>query len=95
MDDKKVIDFTQKILENIPTDWLNLTTHRLDIYDEKLAKNQFLEEFEKLLEDDPTSLDGGITADKSFSGITTVNFTEKTTMQQVFTTIFAMSKGSL
>ena len=53
------------------------------------------EEFEKLLEDDPTSLDGGITADKSFSGITTVNFTEKTTMQQIFTTIFAMSNSFL
>ncbi|MDA9656281.1 cystathionine beta-synthase [Flavobacteriales bacterium] len=49
MDEKNVFDFTKKVLENIPTDWLNLTTHRLDIYDEKLAKNQFLEEFEKLL----------------------------------------------
>ena len=67
MDDKNVIDFTKKILENIPTDWLNLTTHRLDIYDEKLAKIQFLEEFEKLfnkkksdfskLEDLPTAYD--------------------------------------
>lgn len=53
------------------------------------------EEFEKLLEDDPTSLDGGITADKSFSGITTINFTEKTSMQQIFTTIFAMSNSFL
>ena len=53
------------------------------------------EEFEKLLEDNPTSLDGGITADKSFSGITTINFTEKTTMQQIFTTIFAMSNSFL
>ena len=67
MDDKNVIDFTKKILENIPTDWLNLTTHRLDIYNEKLAKIQFLEEFEKLfnkkksdfskLEDLPTAYD--------------------------------------
>jgi hypothetical protein len=53
------------------------------------------EEFEKLLEDNPTSLDGGITADKSFSGITTINFTEKTSMQQIFTTIFAMSNSFL
>ena len=32
----------------MPTDWLNLTTHRLDIYDEKRAKLQFLEQFEAL-----------------------------------------------
>ena len=32
----------------MPTGWLNLTTHRLDIYDEKLAKTQFLEQFEIL-----------------------------------------------
>ena len=32
----------------MPTSWLNLTTHRLDIYDEKLAKTQFLEQFEIL-----------------------------------------------
>jgi cystathionine beta-lyase/cystathionine gamma-synthase len=32
----------------MPTDWLNLTTHRLDIYNEKLAKKEFLEQFEIL-----------------------------------------------
>lgn len=32
----------------MPTDWLKLTTHRLDIYDEALAKTQFLEGFEVL-----------------------------------------------
>ncbi len=32
----------------MPTDWLELTTHRLDIFDEKLAKVQFLEQFETL-----------------------------------------------
>lgn len=31
------------ILDNIPKDWVELTTHRLDIYDESLAKTQFLE----------------------------------------------------
>lgn len=35
----------------MPADWLNLTTHRLDIYDEKLAKTQFLEHFENLFND--------------------------------------------
>src|SRR5690554_5955092 len=43
-----VQDFINKVLENMPADWLNLTTHRLDIYDEDLAKTQFLEEFENL-----------------------------------------------
>ncbi len=32
----------------MPSDWLNLTTHRLDIYNEKLAKTQFIEQFETL-----------------------------------------------
>jgi cystathionine beta-lyase/cystathionine gamma-synthase len=34
----------------MPSDWLNLTTHRLDIYDEKLAKTEFLEQFEILFQ---------------------------------------------
>lgn len=29
----------------MPSDWLNLTTHRLDIYDESQAKIQFIEQF--------------------------------------------------
>ncbi len=41
-------NYIKSVLENIPTDWLNLTTHRLDIYEEKLAKVQFLEQFEAL-----------------------------------------------
>jgi hypothetical protein len=31
---------------NMPAGWLNTTTHRLDIYEEKLAKTQFLDQFE-------------------------------------------------
>ena len=38
----------------MPTDWLRLTTHRLDIYNEELAKKQFLEEFESLFNDNNT-----------------------------------------
>lgn len=34
----------------MPADWLNLTTHRLDIYNEKLAKVEFLEQFENLFQ---------------------------------------------
>jgi cystathionine beta-lyase/cystathionine gamma-synthase len=41
----------KEVLENMPADWLNLTTHRLDIYEEKRAKTQFLEQFESLFED--------------------------------------------
>jgi len=48
MQDNKMLNYIKVVLENMPTGWLNLTTHRLDIYDEKLAKTQFLEQFETL-----------------------------------------------
>lgn len=48
MDEKRIVGYLKKVLENAPKEWLNLTTHRLDIYDEKLAKTQFLEQFENL-----------------------------------------------
>lgn len=48
MGESKVQNYIKNVLENIPTDWLNLTTHRLDIYNEELAKTQFLEQFEIL-----------------------------------------------
>ncbi|WP_298313183.1 PLP-dependent transferase [uncultured Aquimarina sp.] len=44
----KMLNYIKDVLGNMPTNWLNLTTHRLDIYDEKLAKTQFLEQFESL-----------------------------------------------
>lgn len=40
--------FIKEVLENMPADWLRLTTHRLDIYREELAKTEFLEKFEAL-----------------------------------------------
>ena len=43
-----MLNYINKVLENMPKTWLNLTTHRLDIYDEKLAKTQFLKQFEVL-----------------------------------------------
>ncbi len=49
MDDKKILKAIEDLLDNMPGDWLGLTTHRLDIYNEQLAKSQFLEEFETLL----------------------------------------------
>ena len=48
MQDNSIQDYILKVLEKMPSDWLNLTTHRLDIYDEKLAKSQFLEQFDDL-----------------------------------------------
>ena len=41
-------EFIEQILNNMPSGWLRTTTHRLDIYDESLAKTQFLEQFEAL-----------------------------------------------
>ena len=43
-----MLNYVKNILENMPSDWLHLTTHRLDIYDEKLAKTEFLDQFERL-----------------------------------------------
>jgi cystathionine beta-lyase/cystathionine gamma-synthase len=48
MEDNKMINYIKDALKNMPTGWLNLTTHRLDIYNESLAKTQFLEQFENL-----------------------------------------------
>lgn len=48
MEDNKMLSYIKDVLENMPTDWLSLTTHRLDIYDEKLAKVEFLNEFDNL-----------------------------------------------
>lgn len=48
MDDNKILNYIGAVLENMPADWLRLTTHRLDIFNEKKAKVQFLEEFEAL-----------------------------------------------
>lgn len=48
MQENKIRKYIKDVLENMPTDWLHLTTHRLDIYDEKLAKTQFLNHFDTL-----------------------------------------------
>lgn len=52
MEQKSVIQKLSTVLKNIPADWLNLTTHRLDIYNESQAKTQFLDRFEELIEKD-------------------------------------------
>ncbi len=50
MNSDKLNDIIGLVLENLPKQWLELTTHRLDIYNEKKAKTEFLESFERLLE---------------------------------------------
>lgn len=55
MEDKQMNNYIKDVLKNMPTDWLNLTTHRLDIYEEKLAKTQFLEQFEILFNGNDSS----------------------------------------
>ncbi len=45
MKENNVLNYIKDVLEHMPADWLRLTTHRLDIYDEKLAKTQFLDQF--------------------------------------------------
>lgn len=48
MKEQKVTTYIENVLGNMPEDWLKLTTHRLDIYNEELAKTEFLEHFENL-----------------------------------------------
>ncbi|HNP18460.1 MAG TPA: PLP-dependent transferase [Fulvivirga sp.] len=55
MEDNRMLNYIKEVVEHMPMDWLNLTTHRLDIYDEKLAKTQFLEQFEILFNDNNAS----------------------------------------
>lgn len=46
--EEKLLNFIKNVIENMPTDWLRLTTHRLDIYNESLAKTEFIEQLENL-----------------------------------------------
>ena len=48
MEVNKVLNFIKDVLDNMPNSWLSLTTHRLDIYNEKNAKIEFLDKFEVL-----------------------------------------------
>ncbi|MDX5347274.1 MAG: PLP-dependent transferase, partial [Hymenobacteraceae bacterium] len=48
MKDNHILNYIEQVLKNMPADWLNLTTHRLDIYEEQKAKVQFLDQFEAL-----------------------------------------------
>ena len=39
----------KELLKNLPSDWLELTTHRLDIYHEEAAKTEFLKALKSLV----------------------------------------------
>lgn len=47
MSEISIEKFIEKVIGVMPKDWQRLTTHRLDIYNEELAKVEFLSEFEK------------------------------------------------
>ena len=55
MENERMLRFIKEVLANRPSDWLKLTTHRLDIYEEALAKTQFLEELGMLYTANDTS----------------------------------------
>ncbi|GAB2774162.1 cystathionine beta-synthase [Salinimicrobium soli] len=59
MQANNLLKYIEEVLKNMPEDWLKLTTHRLDIYKEELAKTEFLEQFEALYREnnsDPAAL---------------------------------------
>jgi len=51
MTNNNLLNYIKDVLNNKPEGWLSTTTHRLDIYNEALAKVQFLELFETLYND--------------------------------------------
>ena len=55
MENTTMLHFIEKVLAHMPSDWSKLTTHRLDIYNEALAKTQFLDAFEVLYKADDTT----------------------------------------
>jgi hypothetical protein len=54
MSGEKVLGFVKEVLDNMPTDWLKKTTHRLDVYNESKAKVEFLEGLEVLFKENKT-----------------------------------------
>jgi cystathionine beta-lyase/cystathionine gamma-synthase len=54
MEQHKLLNFTKEIIKNSPADWLNLTTHRLDVYNEQRAKDEFLVHLERLYQENRT-----------------------------------------
>jgi len=50
-----IFESIKNVLNNLPTDWLKLTTHRLDIYNEAEAKSEFLHEMKALITQEKVS----------------------------------------
>ncbi len=69
MQENNVPGYLKEVLENMPKDWLSLTTHRLDIYNEELAKTEFLERFENLYKDNNASTSAFIELPTAFDYI--------------------------
>ena len=60
MEEMSMLNYIKEVINNMPAGWLTTTTHRLDIYNEGLAKTQFLEHFETLYSNNnasPAALD--------------------------------------
>ncbi|WP_374958696.1 cystathionine beta-synthase [Gilvibacter sp.] len=58
MSKQRISEYLSAVIQNMPEDWLQLTTHRLDIYNESQAKVEFLEAFDALYQR------GDLTTDK-------------------------------
>lgn len=57
MSNEEVLSYLDQVIKNSPSDWLALTTHRLDIYNEALAKTEFITKFNELaIKKDASSL---------------------------------------
>jgi len=57
MSEKEIFDFLNQVLEKRPSEWIEKTTHRLDLYNEPLAKVEFLDCIEKIFKDKNCSMD--------------------------------------
>ena len=55
MEENKMLNYIKNVIENMPSCWFDLTTHRLDIYNESLAKTEFIDEFEALYNENNSS----------------------------------------
>lgn len=55
MEKQEILNQVKTIIANTPKDWISLTTHRLDIYNESLAKSEFLDKLIKLIETEQLS----------------------------------------
>ena len=48
MEENRLKNFIVAVLDQMPAGWLSITTHRLDIYNEELAKVEFLDQLEAI-----------------------------------------------